>query len=147
MTPSRALQRALSKLLAPFLVVAFLAIGAGSAHASAWVSFGQVAGDPGAGRSAATGLRFASDSAGNQVAVWVEQPSPFKVMVNFRPAGGSWGSPQTLDSLATAQPETDLAVDPAGNFMVVYSEPTTQRKVFSAYLQAGQSTFGAPQQF
>src|SRR5215218_5985727 len=100
MRPSRTPFR---PLLLVFLVLALLlpagALGAG------WIGFATV---PSSGAQA-TGLKFASDSAGNQVAVWVEQPSPFKVMTSFRPAGGAWRPAQTLDATATTLPLTDLA--------------------------------------
>ena len=146
MTPSRTLLRAVARLLIPALLLAFTLLAPAAAQASGWTGFTPVTGSPGAGRTLAQ-PKLTSDSAGNQVAVWIEQPSPFKVVAAFRPAGGAWGAPQTLDSVATSAPNTDVAVDGNGNFIVVYSEVVnTTYKVFSAYLPTGQSAFEAVQQ-
>src|SRR4051812_4039139 len=126
------------------LTLAALVLLPGSALAAGWTAFStvQTSGKP------ITGLKFAADASGNQVAIWVEQPSPFKVMAAVRPAGGTWATPQTLDSTATTLPTTDLAVDPNGNFIVLYSQIIGANKQFySAYLPAGQTNFGNSQAF
>jgi hypothetical protein len=147
MAPSRPSRRAVIRpLLLALLLAGLLAVPA-SSNAAGWTSITPVTGDPGGGRTV-TGVTLAADPAGDQVAVWIEQPSPFKVQAAVRPAGGAWGPAPTLDSSATTLPTTDVAVDAAGNFIVLYSEViATNKKVFSAYLPAGQTTFGAPQQF
>jgi hypothetical protein len=127
-------------------MLAALLLAPASSFGAAWVNFSTVTGDPGGGRTVAQ-PKLAADAAGNQVAVWIEQPSPFKVVAAFRPAGGAWGPAQVLDSLATTAPGTDLAVDGSGNFIVLYNEIAGGvSKVFARYLPAGQSAFGAPEQ-
>ena len=113
-----------------------------SVSAAGWAGFGSITSNTGV-----TQPKISADPAGNQVAVWVEQPSPFRVMAAFRPAGGSWGAPQTLDSTATTLPNTDVAQDGSGGFIVVMSQIVgTTYKVFSSYLAAGSTSFGAQQQ-
>lgn len=139
-------RRGLRPLLLALVAAAALALP-GSAPAAGWTSFSSV---PTSGATISA-MQFAADPGGNQVAVWVEQPSPYKVMAAFRPAGGVWGAAQTLDSgTATAVPKLDVAVDAAGNFIVLFTQvvtATSTSQVFSAYLPSGQTTFGGPQAF
>src|SRR5215217_3449905 len=122
MCRSRTLFRPVSKplFLALTTIALSLALVPAAASAGGWVSFSPVTGNPGAGRTT-TEPKIVSDAAGNQVAVWVEQPSVFKVVAAFRPVGGAWGAAQVLDAAATTLPNTDIAVDSGGNFIVVYN--------------------------
>ena len=114
----------------------------GSAMAAGWVATADL---PTAAPVSA--LKLAADPTGNEVALWVEKSATFSVVAAYRPVGGTWTT-QTLDSTATTQPSIDLAVDPSGNFIALYSEVIgANSKVFSAYLPAGQTSFGASQQF
>jgi PKD repeat protein len=71
------------------------------------------------------------------------------VLASVRPAGGTWGAPQTLDNTSASAPKLDLAVDPAGNFIAFFSRASAVAGTiahFSSYLPAGQTTFGSLQQ-
>ena len=130
----------------PLLLAAFalLAVLPAPASGAGWLAVDTVAPAPGGAATVAV-PRLAADASGNQVAVWIESPAPFKVRAAVRPAGAAWGAPQTLASVATGQPTADVAVDQAGNFIVLFTENTGTHAVKSAYLPAGATTFGTVQ--
>src|SRR5689334_17625747 len=95
-----------------------------SALAAGWTGFASL---PTTGGTV-TGLKFATDSAGNEAALWIEPVAggPYKVLAAVRHPGGAWSSVQTLDASSTSLPLIDLAVDPAGNFIAAYTRPATR---------------------
>jgi hypothetical protein len=83
--------------------------------------------------------RVAVDSAGDAVAVWARQGSPTTVIQSAgRPAGGDWDSPALLSVAGEASETPQVAVDPAGDAIAVWSSSNGSPKVVqSAIRDAG----------
>ncbi|MEA2493325.1 MAG: hypothetical protein QOJ29_1236, partial [Thermoleophilaceae bacterium] len=142
MTWTRTVRRAAPRLLT-ILVLVLLSLPA-SASAAGWAGIAPVTGDPGGGRSISQ-PKIATDPAGNQAVMWIEGPSPFKIVAAFRPTGGAWGAAQVLNS-GSSTAVSDIAADGAGNFIVVYGHSNGAiQQAFSNYLASGTTTFGAQQ--
>jgi hypothetical protein len=108
------------RVLLPTLVAMFVLLGSGQALAApTWL-----AGESHDGAEAATGVPadVATDSGGNSVAVWVASTGAGgEVRAAFRPSGGPWGAPESLDgalSVRSVQPR--VAVQPDGEFIAVW---------------------------
>jgi hypothetical protein len=108
------------RVLLPLLVAMFVLLGPGQALAApTWL-----AGESHDGAEAATGIPadVATDSGGNSVAVWVASTGTGgEVRAAFRPSGGPWGAPESLDgalSVLSVQPR--VAVQPDGEFIAVW---------------------------
>jgi PKD domain len=108
------------RVLLPSLVAMFVLLGAGQALAApTWL-----AGESQDGAEAVTGVPadVATDSSGNSVAVWAANPaSGGEVRAAFRPRGGPWGAPESLDgALSTLSAQPRVAVQPNGEFIAVW---------------------------
>ncbi|MEA2207315.1 MAG: hypothetical protein QOE77_4091, partial [Blastocatellia bacterium] len=87
--------------------------------------------------------RLAMDDRGDLFATWVDTDgaSAGHVQVSKRPVGGSWEDPETLDAKVDADfAAPDIAVDAAGNAVVVYSQDGAT--IRQARRLAGDSAFG-----
>lgn len=80
------------------------------AHAAEWQGEDL---EPGSGYA-----DVAIDAAGNAVAVWTPDQGGSPVRVSFRPAGGHFGAPQTLDECGGVHPRVD--VDAQGEFTALW---------------------------
>ena len=98
----------------------FVLLGAGQALAApTWL-----AGESHDGAAAATGVPadVATDSGGNSVAVWAANTAAGgEVRAAFRPRGGPWGAPESLDGeLSALSDQPRVAVQPDGEFIAVW---------------------------
>jgi hypothetical protein len=108
------------RVLLPTLVAMFVLLGPGQALAApSWL-----AGESHDGAEAATGVPadVATDSGGNSVAVWAANTAAGgEVRAAFRPRGGPWGAPESLDSeLSTQSEQPRVAVQPNGEFIAIW---------------------------
>ena len=108
------------RVLLPSLVAMFVLLGPGQALAApTWL-----AGESQDGAEAVTGVPadVATDSSGNSVAVWAANPAAGgEVRAAFRPRGGPWGAPESLDgTLSTLSAQPRVAVQPDGEFVAVW---------------------------
>lgn len=63
----------------------------------------------------------ALDAAGNAVAVWTgHNGSHFEIVAAIRPAGGAWQPPTDLSAPGQHNDSPEVAIDPAGNTVVVW---------------------------
>jgi hypothetical protein len=86
-------------------------------------------------------VRAGIDDQGNATAVWIQG---MIVMAAYRPAGGVWGPPQALSTVAVSAPS--LAVAANGRAAVTwYQGNGVLQQVHVAVRGAGGSTFAAPQ--
>ena len=113
------------------------------------------------GRAAATRPRVALDGAGNATVVWeVDElrsnlgQAVGSVVAAVRPAGGRFGAPQRLSARSQRAARPDIAVDEAGNAVVVWQRrvepPGGYRFTPAAYevqaaVRSGRGRFGPPQ--
>ena len=98
----------------------FVLLGSGQALAApSWL-----AGESHDGAEAATGVPadVATDSGGNSVAVWAASTATGgEVRAAFRPRGGPWGAPESLDgALSTQLEQPRVAVQPNGEFIAIW---------------------------
>jgi hypothetical protein len=109
-------------LLAPLALLLLLLAFAGRAEAGAWGPSVPVSG---AGESASH-ARLGSDAAGDQVAVWerVAGTNEWVVEAAVRPAGGGWSSPVEVSAVALGARNPAVAVNAAGDAIVVWQEGT-----------------------
>jgi hypothetical protein len=108
------------RVLLPSLVAMFVLLGPGQALAApTWL-----AGESQDGAEAATGVPadVATDSGGNSVAVWAANTATGgEVRAAFRPRGGPWGAPESLDGeLSTQSEQPRVAVQPNGEFIAIW---------------------------
>src|SRR3954452_1399819 len=108
------------RVLLPTLVATFVLLGPGQALAAPpWL-----AGESHDGAEAATGVPadVATDSGGNSVAVWAANTAAGgEVRAAFRPRGGPWGAPESLDGeLSTQSEQPRVAVQPNGEFIAIW---------------------------
>ncbi len=78
---------------------------------------------------------LAADPAGNAVAAWLQSDGAnVRVRAAFRPAGGSFGPATTLSAAGQSATDADVAMDAAGNAIVVWSRfDGTRRRVQWSY--------------
>jgi hypothetical protein len=98
----------------------FVLLGPGQALAApTWL-----AGESQDGAEAATGVPadVATDSGGNSVAVWAASTATGgEVRAAFRPRGGPWSAPESLDgALSTQLEQPRVAVQPNGEFIAIW---------------------------
>jgi hypothetical protein len=75
----------------------------------------------------AGGPQVALDAAGNAVSVWVRSDgSNSRVQAAVRPAGGTWETPQDLSAAGLHASAPDVALDPAGDAVVVWLSSSSQ---------------------
>jgi hypothetical protein len=107
---------ALRRELLLVLVTAFLLIAPGQALAAGWL--------PGETREASdaleTPLRVAADGGGNAVAVWVGASGAINAA--FRPRGGPWGAPESLETefAVTSGVAPRVVAMPNGEFVAAW---------------------------
>jgi hypothetical protein len=104
----------------------------------------QTISDP--GQNAFSG-KVAFDAQGNALAIWTRSDGThLRIQAAFRPAGGSFGAPQTISPAGgSASQFTEISVDAQGNALVVWDRSDgTHLRIQAAFRPAGGS-FGAPQ--
>ncbi|HEX6229975.1 MAG TPA: hypothetical protein VFZ41_11005, partial [Solirubrobacterales bacterium] len=80
------------------------------------------------------------DSAGNAVAVWSRSNGSHTIIqAAVRPAGGTWGPVADLSAAGRDATEPQLAVDPAGNAVAIWSRSNGSHTIIQA---AGRSAGG-----
>jgi hypothetical protein len=121
--------------VAAALAAGLAALAAPAAQAAAWIApqavfstpVTSIQNDPFFNRKA---LDVASDSAGNSIAVWIEQrpkvPGPgteCQAMQAYRPAGGAFSSPQGLGpAMAFCAGQVKLAMNASGTAVVAWKQ-------------------------
>lgn len=137
---------------------AALALAAGAAAAPAWLPAQNVR-DPVRNPSAGviTNVQLAGDPAGNTIAVW-ERLDPrgdadaandvILIESAFRPAGGSFGSPQVISGNELTSPprsavSPDVGMDALGRALVVWAYDKGANEVIQARVRNSDGTFGA----
>jgi hypothetical protein len=90
--------------------------------------------------------QVAVDAVGNAVAVWVRNDGTNdRVEAGFRPAGGSFEPAQTLSTAGQDADEPQVAMDPAGNALVVWHRfDGSFDRVQARFMQGPQAGGGAP---
>jgi hypothetical protein len=93
----------------------------------------------GTGNVAGQRPALAADPAGNAVVAWLQSNGTHQLMrAAFRPAGGSFGPPATISAAGQHAANPDLAMDGAGNAIVVWSRSDgTRQRVQWAYRPVG----------
>ena len=100
--------------------VALLAALPASAHAAAWVGHQSVPTVNGRTQQPAV-AQIGVDDAGNAVLVTkVDKGPPQYAQLASRPVGGDWSAAQELGSIPSGTGGPSLAVDPAGNALIVF---------------------------
>ena len=76
------------------------------------------------------------DGAGNAFAVWMDKRNSnhFDIYVDYRPAGGTWGSEVQVNDALTVGDEPSIAVDAGGNAYVLWE---SLGKLWFVFLPAG----------
>jgi hypothetical protein len=108
------------RVLLPLLVAMFLLLGPGQALAApTWLG-----GESQDGSEAvqAVPADVATDADGNSVAVWAATTETrVEVRAAFRPRGGAWGAPESLDGQLSAQSDQPrVEVQPDGEFVAAW---------------------------
>jgi hypothetical protein len=89
--------------------------------------------------------QVAVNQAGDAVAVWLQQgPNSSIVQVAVRPAGGSFGAPVDLSAAGQSAYEPQVAVDAAGQAVVVWQLGIGSNLVVQAAVRPAGRSFGAP---
>jgi DNA-binding beta-propeller fold protein YncE len=123
---------------APDFVQARSHSAGGSLGALQTVATGDLLTDPG----------VAVDSAGNALVVWSRRLMPgddLRVETRFRPAGGAFQAIQTHSSPGLNASREQVAMDPAGNALVVWQRPTFGDNRIQARFRPAGGGFGATQ--
>jgi hypothetical protein len=91
-------------------------------------------------------VHLAVDPQGNAIAVWHRTDFAFvRIQASFRPAGGSFGAPQTISEPGTGARNPRIAMDAQGNALAVWElSDGSHSRVHAAFRPVG-GTFGAPQ--
>ena len=100
--------------IGPYTIVqaASMAAGGGWSGAQDLTGFGESVETP----------QVAIDPGGNAVALWGRSSgAPTVIEGRIRPAGGGWGPPVNVSSIGRTATEPDLALDPAGDGVAVWS--------------------------
>src|SRR4051812_6115157 len=108
------------RVLLPMLVAAFVLLGSGQALAEpTWLS-GEA--EDGTQAAQAVPADVATDSGGNSMAVWAASTATGgEVRAAYRPRGGPWGAPESLDGeLDALSNQPRVAVQPDGEFIAVW---------------------------
>lgn len=123
------------------LVVSLLAF-AGTAHATpTWLSAinisdaGQDGFEP----------QVVNDPSGNVHAVWTRSDgSNFRIQYSTRTAGGAWSSPVNLSDPGQSASQPQIASDPSGNLLVVWTRSDGTNLRIQASFKSSGGSFGAP---
>jgi PKD domain len=87
----------------------------------------------------------ASDAQGDAIAVWLHfDGANARVQAAYRPAGGSFGSPQTLSPAGYEAREPRVAMNGSGEAVLVWSLASGLTEKLQASSAAPGGTFGAP---
>ena len=140
---------------AVLVAISTMVLWGGSAHASpvpagqtamTWNSPSTIAASGGISGEQAT-VSLAMDAAGDAVGTWVSAPSgdcPCTIKAAVRPAGGSFATPVSLSSAGQTGHSAQVAMDAAGDAIVVWGDfNTAVPNVEASVLTAGGS-FGSP---
>src|SRR5919204_85381 len=88
--------------------------------------------------------RVALDQAGDAAAVWVRfNGSNYIAQAAGHPAGGSWGSPESVSAGGTDAAHPQVALDSAGNAVALWDESQTNDVVQAAVRAAGAIAWSA----
>jgi hypothetical protein len=91
-----------------------------------------------------TDPHVAVDPAGNALAVWSQSDgADLLVQARFRPAGGAFGAAQTLSAAGEPGTRERVAMDPAGNALVIWQRPTFGNNRVQARFRPAGGAFGA----
>jgi hypothetical protein len=89
--------------------------------------------------------RLAVNANGDALAVWQRSDgSNNRIQASFRPAGGSFGAPETLSEAGATSFEPQVALNDAGDAVVVWRREGSPQRIHAAFRPAGGS-FGAPE--
>jgi hypothetical protein len=87
----------------------------------------------------------ASDAQGDAVAVWLQfEGAHARVLAAYRPAGGSFGAPQTLSPAGYEAREPRVAMNASGEAVLVWSLGSGLSEEVQAATAAPGGTFGTP---
>jgi hypothetical protein len=87
----------------------------------------------------------AADMQGDAVAVWLHSDGAnMRVQAAYRPAGGSFGAPQTLSAVGYEAREPRVAMNGAGDAVIVWSLASGLTEKLQASSAAPGGTFGEP---
>jgi PKD domain len=87
----------------------------------------------------------AGDAEGDAVAVWLQSDgADYRVLAAYRPAGGSFGAPQTLSPAGYEAREPRAAMNAAGEAVIVWSLASGLSEEVQASTAAPGGTFGTP---
>jgi hypothetical protein len=90
--------------------------------------------------------QIAFDSSGNAIAIWTRSDgADGRTQFSFRPAGGSFGSAQTISGAGLDANEPQIAFDPAGNALAVWDSFDGGEQRIQASLRPAGGSFGTPQ--
>lgn len=90
-----------------------------------------------------TEIWSAIDSAGDVIAIYrVYDGAVWGVYASRYTPSGGWGSPQRLDALPGDQFWLRIAMDPAGDALVVWSELSTTYNIYGDHYSAASNTWG-----
>lgn len=130
-------------LLAPLALLLLLLAFAGRAEAGAW---GPSVPISATGQSSAH-VRLGTDEEGDQVAVWERNAGPNEWVVEaaVRPALGSWSIPVEVSTVAPGPRNPDVAVNSAGDAIVVWQQGTPSGAGIKAALGDTSGNWGAPE--
>ena len=89
--------------------------------------------------------RVAADSAGDAVAVWRRYDgSRYIIQASVRPAGGSFGEPVDLSASGQNAADPQIALDPAGNAIAIWSRSDGTHTIVQATVRPAGGAFGMP---
>jgi hypothetical protein len=87
----------------------------------------------------------AMNAAGDAVVAWPRGPLRAQIMqAALRPAGGSFSAPINLSAPGQPAAAARVAIDPAGNAVVVWNRSTTTKLVVQAATRAARGAFAMP---
>lgn len=89
--------------------------------------------------------RVAMDAAGDAVAVWVRSDGSHRIVqAASRPAGGTWGAPVELSVPGADAGEPEIAVDPSGDAVAVWTLSEGSDVIVQAASRPAGGSWGAP---
>ncbi len=89
--------------------------------------------------------RIAVDQVGNAVAVWSRfDGTVYRVQAASKPVGGAWGAPVDLSAAGEDAGEPNVAIDPAGNAVAVWSRSNGANTIIQAASKPAGGAWGTP---
>ena len=134
----------LAKLVTAAIVTCVLAslVGAANAGAAAWLPAEDIS--PTTGQST-TPPRVATDAQGNAVAVWLRSNGTHMIaQATQRTATGAWQPIVDLSAAGQNASEAQLAVDPAGNAVVLWLRSNGTHQIVQSSTRPAGGTWQAP---